>query len=394
VIGVAARLRLCEAGPQAHEAAAAMLERVSEPCPSDSESFLNPAKEIALQLAGTLPAILGSTPLAGVAAYRFACQLNENAKYPGIHGVLPEAKHNQVVAFDGPFAPGREPHPPGPAGGPGSGGAGAGVALRLVMLVDAPEHPQVTKRREVSAELARERRIGVTELAVGAEHPPERLAGLIQLIGYSTVYLGIALGLDPSPISAIGCAQGQDRVAGPRREAGISGESESTWAVTAALLANVGIAATKLAAFLITGSASMLAETLHSLADTCNEALLLVGQRRASRRRVRGARGRHVPGGLFDAHHGGQVRQRARQAGLARFHPPGQGPRASRGVARGHRGHRRLVFALAGVSLAVITGNGAWDGAGSIAIGVLLCLVAVVLAAEMKSLLIGESASA
>jgi hypothetical protein len=147
----------------------------------------------------------------------------------------------------------------------------------------------------------------VTELAAEGELPLERLASLIQLIGYSTVYLGIALGLDPSPISAIGCAQGQDRVAGPRREAGISG---------------------------------------------------------------------------------------ARQAALARLHPPAQGPRASLGVARGHRGHRRLVFALAGVSLAVITGNGAWDGAGSIATGVLLCLVAVVLAAEMKSLLIGQSASA
>jgi glucose/mannose-6-phosphate isomerase len=184
-------------------AAAAMLERVSERCRPDSESFLNPAKEIALQLAGTLPAIWGSTPLAGVAAYRFACQLNENAKYPGIHGVLPGANHNQVVAFDGPFAPGREPHPPGPAGGPG-GGAGAGVPLRLVMLVDAPEHPQVTKRREASAELARERGIGVTELAAEGEHPLARLASLIQLIDYSTVYLGIALGLDPSPISAIG----------------------------------------------------------------------------------------------------------------------------------------------------------------------------------------------
>ncbi len=53
-----------------------------------------------------------------------------------------------------------------------------------------------------------------------------------------------------------------------------------------------------------------------------------------------------------------------------------------------------LAFALAGVTLAVITGNEAWDGAGSLAIGVLLCCVAAVLAVEMKSLLIGESASA
>ena len=53
-----------------------------------------------------------------------------------------------------------------------------------------------------------------------------------------------------------------------------------------------------------------------------------------------------------------------------------------------------LVFAAVGVGLAVITGNGVWDGAGSLAIGTLLAVVAMILAVEMKSLLIGESASA
>ena len=53
-----------------------------------------------------------------------------------------------------------------------------------------------------------------------------------------------------------------------------------------------------------------------------------------------------------------------------------------------------LMFATVGVALAVITGNGVWDGAGSLAIGVLLAAVATILAVETKSLLIGESASA
>jgi cation diffusion facilitator family transporter len=53
-----------------------------------------------------------------------------------------------------------------------------------------------------------------------------------------------------------------------------------------------------------------------------------------------------------------------------------------------------LAFAAVGVGLAVITGNGVWDGAGSLAIGALLAVVAMILAVEMKSLLIGESASA
>jgi glucose/mannose-6-phosphate isomerase len=190
LIGAAARFGLCDASPEAHEAAAAVLEGISQRCRPDSDSFVNPAKGLALELAGTLPMIWGSSPLAGVAAYRFACQLNENAKYPAIHGVLPEANHNQVVAFDGPFA--RDP-----------GGSDPPAPLRLVMLTDVREHPQVAKRREASVRLAGERGIGVSELAAAGDHPLERLASLIQLIDYATVYLGIALGYDPSPVNAI-----------------------------------------------------------------------------------------------------------------------------------------------------------------------------------------------
>ena len=102
---IADRLGVAEVSAEGFEAAAAELERVSHLCRPDSESFVNPAKTLALELAGTLPLIWGTSPLAGVAAYRFACQLNENAKYPAIAGVLPEANHNQVVTFDGPFAP-------------------------------------------------------------------------------------------------------------------------------------------------------------------------------------------------------------------------------------------------------------------------------------------------
>ena len=61
----------------------------------------------------------------------------------------------------------------------------------------------MAKRRAASAQLAGERGIGVTELAATGDHPLERLASLVQLIDYATVYLGIALGYDPSPITAI-----------------------------------------------------------------------------------------------------------------------------------------------------------------------------------------------
>jgi glucose/mannose-6-phosphate isomerase len=197
---IADRLGVADIPADALETAAAELERVSHLCRPDSESFVNPAKTLALELDGTLPMIWGSSPLTGVAATRFACQLNENAKYPAIPGVLPEANHNQVVVFDGPFAPWSANGPvvlddedPRPA-----------VPLRLVLLRDSQEHPQVTRRREVSAELAGQHGIGVTELAADGETALQRLAGLLQLIDYATVYLGIAIGVDPGPVAVIG----------------------------------------------------------------------------------------------------------------------------------------------------------------------------------------------
>ena len=147
LVVIASRLGLLEAGAEEYESAAAELERISYLCRPDSESFVNPAKSLALELSGTLPMIWGTSPLAAVAAYRFGCQLNENAKYPAVIGALPEANHNQVVTFDGPFAAA-----PDSSGRPVSGSllsanpgsvtasparTGPAVPLRLVLLRDS-----------------------------------------------------------------------------------------------------------------------------------------------------------------------------------------------------------------------------------------------------------------
>ncbi len=181
-----------DVGEDVYEATAATLEQISFQCRPASESFVNPGKSLALDLLGTLPMIWGSSPLGGVAAKRFAAQLNENAKYPGIAGELPEANHNQVVAFDGSFAPGRT-----------RADAESGFPLRLVLLADPDEHAHVARRRTASAELASERGIGVSELPMEGEHPVPRFASVVQLIDYATVYLGIAAGVDPTPIEII-----------------------------------------------------------------------------------------------------------------------------------------------------------------------------------------------
>ena len=214
LVVVGSRLGLFGMPPEAYEAAAVELERVAHLCRPDSEAFVNPAKGLALDLSGTLPMIWGTSPLAGVAASRFANQLHENGKYPAVCGLLPEANHNQVVIFDGPFAP--EPHgtappalgtdgaaPPALGNGRAPEAAVPPVPLRLVLLRDTHEHPQVARRREESAKLAAQRGIEVSELTAVGDLPLERLASLVQLIDYASVYLAIANGIDPAPIAAI-----------------------------------------------------------------------------------------------------------------------------------------------------------------------------------------------
>jgi glucose/mannose-6-phosphate isomerase len=191
LIVVAEQVGLIEVGADVYEQTAAKLEELAFQCRPTSESFVNPGKSLALDLMNTLPMVWGSSPLAAVAARRFAAQLNENAKYPGIAGELPEANHNQVVAFDGPFAPGAGLE------------ASSGYPLRLVLLADPSEHPQVARRRAASAELATDRGVRVTELTMTGEHPLLRFASVVPLIDYATVYLGIASGVDPTPIQVI-----------------------------------------------------------------------------------------------------------------------------------------------------------------------------------------------
>lgn len=220
----------------------------------------------------------------------------------------------------------------------------------------------------------------------------------------------------------------------------------STRAVITALGANLGIATTKFVAFLLTGSSSMLAESIHSVADSSNQALLLIGGKRARRDATEEhpfgyGRERYIYafivaivlfslGGLFALYeawhkirdpHGitawhwvpivvllvaivlesvalrTAVRESNRSRGKAswvQFVRRSKSPELPVILLEDAGALIGLVFALAGVGLTLVTGNGVWDGLGTAAIGVLLTAIAIVLAAEVKSLLIGESASA
>ncbi len=227
----------------------------------------------------------------------------------------------------------------------------------------------------------------------------------------------------------------------------------SSKAIIAALLANLGIAVTKFVAFLLTGFSSMLAESIHSIADSSNQALLLVGGRRARRAPTKKhqfgyGRERYIyafivsivlfsMGGLFalyEAYHkyhelqGGQgddlftskwklvpvvvlvlaiamegysfrtaiveANKVRGDASWARFIRRAKAPELPVILLEDLAALLGLGFALIGVGLSLLTENPYWDVGGTVAIGLLLVSVAVVLAIETKSLLLGESAGA
>ncbi len=218
-----------------------------------------------------------------------------------------------------------------------------------------------------------------------------------------------------------------------------------TKAIVAALLANAGIAVTKFGAYLLTGSSSMLAESVHSVADSGNQALLLLGGKRARRTATEAhpfgfGRERYLyafivaivlftVGGLFALYeawhkfsepHGidswqwvpilvlvvaiglesFSLRTAVRESNHVRgrrtwveFVRSAKAPELPVVLLEDIGALLGLVFALAGVSLTLVTGDGRWDAAGTAAIGLLLVTIAVILAVETRSLLLGESAT-
>jgi cation diffusion facilitator family transporter len=225
----------------------------------------------------------------------------------------------------------------------------------------------------------------------------------------------------------------------------MAGSGHGTRAVVAALLANLGIAVAKFVGFVVTRSASMLAESVHSVADSGNQVLLLLGQRRSRRAPTAEhpfgyGRERYFwafvvalilfsLGGMFAIYEGvTKIRdphelespsiaigillvaivlesaslrtavveaRRAREPGMSwwGFIHRSKQPELPVVLLEDLGALVGLFFALIAVSATVVTDDPLWDGIGTLSIGVLLVVIAIVLAVEMKGLLIGEAAS-
>lgn len=217
-----------------------------------------------------------------------------------------------------------------------------------------------------------------------------------------------------------------------------------TKAIITALAANIGIAVAKFVGYLLTQSSSMLAESVHSVADSSNQLLLLVGGKRAQRKasavhQFGYGRSRYIAafivsivlfslGGLFaiyeawhkftDPHpieswqwvpvavllvamvmEGFALRTAVQEANHVRgkqslfaFVKSSRSPEIPTIILEDTGALLGLVFGLFGVGMTLATGDGRWDAVGSAAIGVLLVVIAVFLAREMSSMLLGESA--
>jgi cation diffusion facilitator family transporter len=219
----------------------------------------------------------------------------------------------------------------------------------------------------------------------------------------------------------------------------------STKAILAALVANAGIAAAKFVGFLITGSSSMLAESVHSVADTSNQGLLLFGQRQArkvadSLHQFGYGRSRYFYsfvvalvlfslGAIFALYEGyhkishpeplvsplvavailvvaiglesysfrtAMVESRPLKGGSSwwQFIRRSRNPELPVVLMEDTGALIGLTFAILGVGLTMLTGDAIWDGIGTMMIGALLGVIAVILMIEMHSLLIGEGATA
>jgi glucose/mannose-6-phosphate isomerase len=188
---------------------AARLDADADRCRPTAESFVNPAKALALGLAGSVPIVWGSSPLATAAARRFGDTLAANARYPVVAGALGEAGRGRVGLLDGVFGglgesdrdifadPEEEPER---------------TRLRVVLLrdgglnadEDADEPLAVEERRADAVQTLAERRgIRCDVLTAEGGSALERLASLIAVPDFAAVYLALAHGVDPMAVPAV-----------------------------------------------------------------------------------------------------------------------------------------------------------------------------------------------
>lgn len=155
----------------------ALADRLGPRSPADA----NPAKALAVRIGDKVPVVWGAEGIGAVAAMRWKTQLNENAKVPAFWSSLSELDHNEVVGWVTPY----------------------GHEFSLIALRHDGEHPEIVERFPLSYEIARAAGMDNAEVRAAGRSLLARLMSLILVGDYTSVYLGLRRGLDPTPVVVI-----------------------------------------------------------------------------------------------------------------------------------------------------------------------------------------------
>lgn len=164
------------------EETASVLEGLSALYSPENPAEGNPAKQLAVQLKDKIPVIYGCE-LTAVAANRWKCQINENAKSLAFFNEFPELNHNEIVGWEQPQALIGE--------------------FRVIYLRDGYNHPQNDRRMEITADLLSGGAGGIYSHSSSGESRLARLFSSIYLGDYVSLYLAVLNGVDPSPVARI-----------------------------------------------------------------------------------------------------------------------------------------------------------------------------------------------
>ena len=145
------------------------------------EELASRAEALAAELEGTIPVIYGADLTAPV-AFRWKCELNENAKLPAFHSRLPEASHNEISGW---------------------GGTEREARLGCVLLVDSDQHPRVRRRFELVERLVKGHAAAVATVEADGDGRTSRLLELVMLGDLLSLELARRADVDPSPIPMI-----------------------------------------------------------------------------------------------------------------------------------------------------------------------------------------------
>jgi glucose/mannose-6-phosphate isomerase len=184
--------------PEAHAGlvkAQQQLARRRDQCRPEVEGAANPAREIARKLGRTIPLVYGAGGLGAVAAMRWKCSINENAKAPAFWNQYPELDHNEICGW-------------------GQHGDVTRQVVTLVELHHGLEHAQLARRSEVTRAMIEEAVAQIVEVNAEGEGRLAQLLDLIYVGDWASIYLALDNDVDPGPIDAID--QLKDQLAAPR----------------------------------------------------------------------------------------------------------------------------------------------------------------------------------